>query len=268
LENKKIGLFAGKGRIPLILAQSMKEKGIDIIAISIDKTNENELKKYCLKIFDVSPTQLGKIISTLKDESVNELVMVGKVEKNLLYQNLKFDLRSIKLLALLKDRQDSTILSAIVKELDKEGITVLPQTVFLSHLLFPPSVLTKKKPNEREYQDITFGMQIIEKIAELDISQTIVIKNKSIMAIEAIEGTTEAIRRGVSISKEAVIVKTSKKNQDPRFDIATVGIETIKVMIEGKASCLAIKAGRTFLVDKDETVKMADKAGISIVVVE
>lgn len=268
MENKNIGLFAGMGRIPVILAQSIKEKGLGVIAVSVDKNNEDDLKKYCNKVYNISPTQLGKIISTLKDESVKELVMVGKVEKNLLYQNLKFDLRSIKLLAVLKDRQDATILSAIVEELAKEGIKVLPQTAFLSHLLYPPSVLTKKKPDTRESRDIDFGMRIVEKIAELDISQTIVVKNQAILAIEAIEGTTEAIRRGTAISKEAVIVKTSKKNQDTRFDIATVGIETVNAMAEGKASCLAIKAGRTFLVDREETVRMADKAGISIVVVE
>ncbi|MEW6089145.1 MAG: UDP-2,3-diacylglucosamine diphosphatase LpxI [bacterium] len=268
MENKKIGLIAGKGRIPAVLAQSMKKNGLEITAITTDKDANAELKEYTDKVYNFAPTQIGKIISKLKDEKIKEVVMVGKVEKALLYKNLRFDLRSIKLLSRLKDRQDATILLAIVDELAGEGIEVLPQTKYLSHLLFPPGTLTKRKPNENEKEDILFGMRIVEKIAESDISQTVIVKNKAILAIEAIEGTTEAIRRGMSMAKDAVVIKTSKKNQDHRFDIATVGTETVKVMIEGKAGCLAIKAGRTFLVDKEETVKMADKAGISIVVAE
>ncbi|MFH1287167.1 MAG: UDP-2,3-diacylglucosamine diphosphatase LpxI [bacterium] len=265
--NRGIGLIAGSGRISVILARSMKENGLDVTAISLDKNINRELGKYAGKIYNFAPTQIGKIISKLQDEKIKEVVIVGKVEKGLLYKNLKFDLRSIKILSRLKDRHDATILLAIVDELSGEDIEVLPQTKYLSHLLFPSGTLTKRKPSESEKEDIIFGMCAAEKIAEMDISQTVVLKNKAILAIEAIEGTTEAIRRGTSMSKEAVIVKTSKKHQDPRFDIATVGVETIKVMIEGKASCLAIKAGRTFLVDKEEAVRMADKAGISIVIV-
>lgn len=265
---KEIGLIAGSGRIPIILADSIKKNGLDITAISLDENVSRELEKYTDKVYSFAPTQIGKIISRLHDEEIKEVVIVGKVEKGLLYKNLKFDLRSIKILSKLKDRHDATILLAIVNELAGEGIKVLPQTKYLSHLLFPSGNLTKRKPSENEEEDIIFGMHIVEKIAELDISQTIVLKDRAILAVEAIEGTTEAIRRGTSISKGAVIVKTSKRNQDPRFDIATVGIETIKVMTEGKASCLAIKAGRTFLVDKEETVRMADEAGISIEIVE
>lgn len=264
---KEIGLIAGSGRIPIVLADSIKKNGLDITAISLDENVSRELEKYTGKVYNFAPTQIGKIISKLHDEKIKEVIIVGKVEKGLLYKNLKFDLRSLKILGRLKDRNDATILSAIIGELASEGIEVLPQTRYLSHLLFPAGILTERKPDKREEEDITFGMGVVEKIAELDISQTIVLKDKAILAVEAIEGTTEAIRRGTSISKGAVVVKTSKKNQDPRFDIATVGVETIKVMTEGKASCLAIKAGRTFLVDKDETVKMADKAGISIIIV-
>lgn len=264
---KEIGLIAGSGRIPIVLADSIKKNGLDITAISLDENVSRELEKYTDKVYSFAPTQIGKIISKLHDEKIKEVVIVGKVEKGLLYRNLKFDLRSIKILSRLSDRNDVTILLAIVDELASEGIEVLPQTRYLSHLLFPAGILTKKEPDKNERKDITFGMCVVEKIAELDISQTIVLKDKAILAVEAIDGTTEAIRRGTSISKGAVIVKTSKRNQDPRFDIATVGIETIKVMTEGKASCLAIKAGRTFLVDKEETVRMADKAGISIIIV-
>lgn len=264
---KEIGLIAGSGRIPIVLADSIKKNGLDITAISLDESVSRELEKYTNKVYSFAPTQIGKIISKLQDEKIKEVVIVGKVEKGLLYKNLRFDLRSIKILSRLKDRNDATILSAIIDELASEGIEVLPQTKYLSHLLFPAGILTKRKPDKREEEDITFGMGVVEKIAELDISQTIVLKDKAILAVEAIEGTTEAIKRGTAIGKGAVVVKTSKKNQDPRFDIATVGIETIKIMAEGKASCLAIKAGRTFLVDKDETVRMADKAGISIVIV-
>lgn len=265
---KRMGLIAGAGEMPFIWARMAKEKGVEIIAVAITEEARTGLEGIVDHLHYLSVGQVGKIIKTLKDEGIKELVFIGKVNKSLLFKNLKFDLKAITLMAGLKDRRDDTIMLAIVDELKREGIEVLKQTTYLEDMMPGPGVLTRRRPSKEETEDIEFGMDMAKGIAGLDIGQTVVVRNKAVMAVEAIEGTDEAIKRGGSFGKEGiVVVKVAKPNQDLRFDIPTVGITTLKSLIEAGGKTLALEAGSTFVVDMANLVKEADRNGVAIVAV-
>jgi hypothetical protein len=193
--------------------------------------------------------------------------MAGKVSKTLLYKSkIMPDMRAMKLLFSLKDRKDDSILLAIARELDTEGIRLLEIPRFCSSLLMPEGILTKSKLSDNEWKDIQFGWSLAKEIGRLDIGQTVVVKNQAVMAIEAIEGTDEAIRRGGKLATDsAVVVKVSKPGQDMRFDVPTVGLQTLSVMKEVRARVLAVESLKSILLDKDRVLDESKKAGISIV---
>jgi DUF1009 family protein len=211
--------------------------------------------------------KFGKIIDTLKKHHISEAVMAGKVSKTLLYKSkLTPDLKAIKLLFSLKDKSDDSILLAITKELENEGIKLLDITLFSSQILTPEGILTKDHPTEEEWRDIEFGWKIAKEMGQLDIGQTVVIKNQAVMAVEAIEGTDEAIKRGGNLAgKGAVVVKVSKPNQDMRFDVPAVGIDTIKAMREVRARVLAVESKKSIFIEQEKTLQESQKAGISVV---
>lgn len=265
---KKIGLIAGAGEMPFIWARAARDQYAEVIAVAIAEEARKGLDGIVNQLHYLSVGQVGKIIKTFKDEGIRELVFIGKVNKTLLFQNLKFDLKAIAIMAGLKDRKDDTIMLAIVDELKKEGIEVLKQTTFLEEMMPGPGVLTKRRPTKEEMSDIEFGMEMAKGIAGLDIGQTVVVKNKAVMAVEAIEGTDEAIKRGGSQGRgDIVVVKVAKPNQDLRFDIPTIGMNTLTSIKDANGKVLAIEAGKTFVVDMENVVKEADRNGISIAAV-
>ncbi|MBI4844207.1 MAG: UDP-2,3-diacylglucosamine diphosphatase LpxI [Nitrospirae bacterium] len=264
-----LGLIAGMGGLPRIVAEEAKKKGYRVAAFALQPPSDNTIREYADDFHKVNIGHLGKLISLMKKLSVTEAVMAGKVPKSLLYQNkmkLIPDARGAKVLFSLEDRSDDTIMTAIVNELEKEGIKILTTTSFAGENTVPQGVLTKKKPSKEEYADIEFGWLIAKKIGQLDIGQTVVVKKRAVMAIEAIEGTDEAIKRGGSLAgKDAVVIKVSKPNQDMRFDVPVIGIETLHSMRDSKAGVLAVEADKTIIIDIDEFIKEADRAGISVV---
>ncbi|MEW6109918.1 MAG: UDP-2,3-diacylglucosamine diphosphatase LpxI [Nitrospirota bacterium] len=264
---KKLGLISGSGELPKAVASEARSKGYHVIAIGLEPLAESSLSSFVDEIHWINVGKLGKIIETLKKNGVKEAVMAGKVPKSLLYKSkIKPDLRAVKLLFTLKDRSDDSILLAIAAELQKDGISLLNTTDFSSRLLTFEGVLTSRKPSEDEWKDIEFGWKIAKEIGRLDIGQTVVVKNQAVMAIEAIEGTDEAIRRGGRLAGEgSVVVKVSKPQQDMRFDVPVVGLDTLKVMKEIKARVLAVEAKKSILLSKEEIVQNADRAGISII---
>jgi len=265
---KMIGLIAGAGEMPFMWARAARDKGAEVIAVAIAEEARKGLDGIVSQLHCFSVGQVGKIIKTFKDEGIKELVFIGKVNKSLIFKDIKFDLRAITLMARLKDRKDDTIMLAIVDELKKEGIDVIEQTIFLEEMMPGPGILSKRKPTREEMADIEFGMEMAKGIAALDIGQTVVVKEKAVMAVEAIEGTDEAIRRGGALGRgDFVVVKVAKPNQDLRFDIPTVGIDTLKAMIEAGGKALALEAKKTFLVDMEDVIKEADRNGIAIVAV-
>jgi len=264
---KKLGLIAGMGDLPIIIASEAKAQGYKVIAIALEPLADRSLSSHVDEIKWVNVGKLGKLIDTLKDYGIKEAVMAGKVSKTLLYKSkITPDLRAIKLLFSLKDRKDDSILLAITKELEEEGITLLDITLFGSNLLTPEGVLTKDRPTDEEWKDIEFGWKIAKEIGRLDIGQTVVVKNQAVMAIEAIEGTDAAIKRGGTLAgKGAVIVKVSKPNQDMRFDVPVVGLKTLRTIIEVGGKVLAVEAHKSIFLNKDKLIEESKKAGISIV---
>jgi DUF1009 family protein len=264
---KKIGLIAGTGDLPKAIASEARTLGYTVFSIALNPLADKSLTSYVDEIKWVNVGKFGEIIDTLKKNKIREAVMVGKVPKSLLYKSKIIpDLRAMKLLFSLKDRSDESILQAIAGELEKEGIHLLTITSLSSSLLTPEGLLTAYKPTDDEWKDISFGWKIAKEMGRLDIGQTVVVKNKAVMAVEAIEGTDEAIKRGGRLAgKGAVIVKVSKPSQDMRFDVPVVGSDTLKAMHEVSARVLAIEAKKSIILGKDKMIEESNKAGISIV---
>jgi hypothetical protein len=264
---KKLGLISGMGELPKVIASEARAQGYTVFAIALEPLADRSLSSYVDEIKWVNVGKFGKIIDTLTKHNLKEVIMVGKVPKSLLYKSkITPDLRAIKLLFSLKDRSDESILQAIAQELEKEGFTLLNIASLSSSLLTPEGILTDDSPTEDEWKDIAFGWKIAKEIGRLDIGQTVVVKNQAVMAIEAIEGTDEAIKRGGRLAgKGAAVIKVSKPNQDMRFDVPVVGLNTIRSMTEVGARTLAVEAKKSIILDKDKMIEESKKAGISVI---
>jgi len=266
---RPLGLIAGSGDLPKAIAIEAKRMGYRVIAIALQPLANESLASFVDDFYKISIGRFGRIIKTLKESSTAEAVMAGKVPKDILYKhkkNLLPDLRATRFLISLKDYSDMTILEAISNELKKDGITLLRTTTFTKNLLTHEGVLTKKHPHKNQWRDIEFGWKIAREIGRLDIGQTVVVKEMAVMAVEAIEGTDEAILRGGTLAKDgAVVVKVSKPRQDMRLDVPTVGIDTLHAMKKVCAGILALEAERSIIIDKERFINEADKAGIVVV---
>jgi DUF1009 family protein len=266
---KKIGLIAGNGIFPIEFAKAAKQKGLSVIAVAHEGETVPELEQWVDAIFWISVGQLGKLIKIFKEQDVHDVLMAGGIRKTRLFRGGVPDLRGAALLARMLYKKDDSILRAVAAELESEGIIVRESTLYLDNLLAQAGVLTKRKPEKEEWKDIEFGWQMAKEIGRLDIGQTVVVKDRAVLAVEAIEGTDETIRRGAGLcGGGAVVVKICKPQQDLRFDLPATGSRTIAVMREAGASCLAVEAGKTLVFEKDTVVREADQAGISIVAID
>lgn len=263
-----LGLLAGIGHLPVDVAQSAKKLGYKVVAIAVVADTDPELPENADVFYTINVGKVGKILQTLKQHDVKNVTMIGKVTKEVLYKNgvMIPDLTTIRVLASLPDRKDDTIMNAIVKLIEDKGMHVMDQTVLIQPLLPEPGVLTKRKPTEQEWEDMRFGFRMAKELGRLDIGQTVVVKNRAVMALEAIEGTDACILRGGFLGKGGVVVaKTAKPAQDNRFDMPSVGTTTLTSMIHAGATGIVIEAGRTLLVDRKRTLAMAEEKGITIV---
>src|SRR5208283_1810099 len=263
----QIWLIAGAGKLPQIITEDAKERGYKVIVVALEHLASTELNQLADTIKWINVGKFGDIIDTLKSYEIKQAIMAGKVPKSLLYKSKMVpDLRTMKLLFSLKDRTDDAILNAVTKELEKEGIDLIDTATFSPHLLTPEGILTKSPPTKDEMTDIEFGWMIAKAIGKLDIGQTVVIKEKAVMSVEAIEGTDDAILRGGKwAGNGAVVVKVSRPHQDMRLDVPVVGETTLNAMIKVKARVLAIEAHRSMIVNREMVTKEADKAGITII---
>lgn len=266
--SKKLGIIAGCGTLPQAAAKNAASRGFNVVTIAFFRDVFEKMKPYSSKIYHINIGQVKKVFKTLKHEAIKDLIMIGKFEKRMLFENLKFDLKALSILSKMHNRNDDTIMLAIADEFEKSGINVLEQANFLKDMFPKQGVLTSRTPSSREYRDIEYGFDLAKRVAGLDIGQTVIVKGQSILAVEAIEGTDKAIKRGCMLGGKGVtVVKVSKPSQDPRFDVPAIGRNTIDTMSEGMASILAVEAGKTILVNKDEMTALADSAGIAIVAV-
>lgn len=263
-----LGLLAGIGHLPVDVAQSAKKLGYKVVAIAVVADTDPELPENADVFYTINVGKVGKILQTLKQHDVKNVTMIGKVTKEVLYKNgvMIPDLTTIRVLASLPDRKDDTIMNAVVKLIEDKGMHVMDQTVLIQPLLPEPGVLTKRKPTEQEWEDMRFGFRMAKELGRLDIGQTVVVKNRAVMALEAIEGTDACILRGGFLGKGGVVVaKTAKPAQDNRFDMPSVGTTTLTSMVHAGATGIVIEAGRTLLVDRKRTLAMAEEKGITIV---
>jgi DUF1009 family protein len=265
-DGERIGLIAGNGRFPIIFADNARKLGYHVSAVAHEGETEPELAGHVDRIHWIKIGQLNKLIKAFKEDGVHQAVMLGGIKKTHVFTTVRPDFRTLALATRLALLKDDDILREFAKELEREGIAICESTFGLEGILVEEGTLTARAPSEKEWEDIRYGWEVAHDIGRLDIGQCVVIKDRVVVAVEAVEGTDGAIKRGGDLAKEgAVVVKRSKPQQDLRFDLPAVGPRTIEVMASVKASVLAIEAGRTVLLDREIMLKKARSARIAIV---
>ena len=263
--SENIGLIAGKGQFPLLFAQAARQQGAAVIAVAHRGETDPALAYLVAELHWIYVGQLGKIIRIFKAAGVRRAVMAGGISRGRLFREFRPDWRALSVIRRAGAGQDDRLLRAVADELESEGITIAPSTLFLDDLLAPPGQLSRRPPTPEELPDIDFGVQVAKELGRLDIGQCVVVRRQVVVALEAIEGTDATIRRGGALAGPgAVVVKVSKPDQDLRFDVPAVGLDTIATMPEVKAAVLAVEAGKTLIFDRPEMLKIADQAGIAV----
>ncbi|MDR2550355.1 MAG: UDP-2,3-diacylglucosamine diphosphatase LpxI [Desulfobulbus sp.] len=261
-----IGLIAGGGQFPLLFAEAARAQGRKVVAIAHVNETATELEELADVTVWVKLGQLGKIISFFQREKVREAVFAGTITKTRIFHDILPDFKGLTLWGKIDRRQDDAILRAVAATLEEEGIRVLASTCYLDHLFFPQGVLTRRKPSADQMDDIRFGWTIAREVGRLDIGQCVVVRGRSVLAVEAIEGTDATIRRGGTLAGSgAVVVKLKKPNQDFRFDLPATGVTTIETLAAVKGAVLAVEAGQSLMFDREAMVTAADRAGLVVV---
>ena len=262
----RIGLIAGSGEFPLLVADSVKRRGLKVIAVAHRGETMHELASKVDEITWIGLGQFGHLLSAFKSRRVRHVLMAGAITKANIFTNARPDPRGLAVMGKLSVFHDDDILRAVAMELEEEGITVVGSTTYLPELLAPSGCLTKRSPSREEMEDIEFGWMAAKELGHLDIGHCVVVRRKTVLAVEAIEGTDKTILRGGELAKEnAVVVKVSKPGQDLRFDLPAVGLNTIEVMSTVRASVLAIESGKTLILDREAMIELANSNGIAIV---
>jgi hypothetical protein len=266
---KKIGLIAGNRKFPLLFAASAKQQGCEIIAVAIKGDTSPKLKKIVDKIYWINLSEFGRMFEIFKAEGVADVVMAGQISPRRLFsKDVQNSPELSQILNTLKDKKADTIFGAVAKKLEAAGFALLNSTIFIDEYLPKKGTLTKHEPDFNTWEDIYFGLSLAKAVANLDIGQTVAVKSKAIVGVEAFEGTDNLIRRAARFGQgEVVIVKVSKPKQDLRFDIPVIGLNTIKNLVRAKCKCLAFEAGKTLFIDQQESICLADKKGICIVAI-
>jgi DUF1009 family protein len=259
-------MIAGAGELAEIIARQAYLSGQPIPTVALSARVAAQLTPYCPGIVQYSPGQLTKIIRTLQQQDVQQVVVVGKVSKQLLFAAPRLDLRTLRVLSRARDYRDMTLLYALLAEFAREGLEVVEQTRLLSHLLAPAGILGGRQPSKREWDDIGYGFAQAKRLAAMDIGQTIVVRRRTVLAVEAVEGTDAAIQRGCSLGRRgAVVVKVSRPQQDMRFDMPTVGPRTLQELIAGRAAVLAVEAGATLMIRLPDLIATAAQHRLALV---
>jgi DUF1009 family protein len=261
-----LGIIAGNGVYPRLLADGARRAGVEkIVAAAFTDETDPVLERHVNVLEWMRVGQLGRLLKFFRSQDIRHAIMAGQIAPKNLF-DLRPDLKALMLLGKLKERNAESIFAAIADELVKIDVDLLPATTFLEDSLAQPGVIAGSKLPPRQEHDVELGWNVAKEIARLDIGQTIVIKNGTIVAVEALEGTNEAIKRGGALAREgAVMVKVSKPNQDMRFDVPVIGVETIRVAAEGKLRVIAIEAGKTLLLERECIIQLANRSNLSII---
>ncbi len=264
--NKQIGLVAGYGAFPLELATILKQEGFTVHVVAIQEEASKDIEAIADSVQWLSVGQIKGLIKAMQKQEVTELIFAGKVRKIHLFRNFKPDLLAAKILLKAKDKKDDSLMLGIVEALADAGITVRSQIEFARPMLAKEGHLFGPKPSKQQLKDMAFGFPQAKHIAGLDIGQTIVVKEEAVLAVEAIEGTDEAIKRGGALGKKNVtVVKVAKPNQDPRFDVPAMGVGTLETMAASGCNAIGIEAGETLLIERELLAEKAKTMGISVI---
>ena len=262
----KFGLIAGNGQFPFLVVEGARASGASLAVVAIKEETDPAITDAAETITWVGIGQLGKMISFFKNEGVTKVIMAGQVKHVQIFSGAMPDMRMVKMLWNLPRRNTDALIGGIADELAKEGIELIDSTHFIKDQLAPEGVLTKRKPSDLELENIKYGLHIAGELGRLDLGQTVVVRGKASVAIEAMEGTDATIRRaGELVKGKLTVVKVAKPDQDMRFDVPVVGLPTIRTLIDAGATCLSITAGKTLIFDREEMLKLANANKICIV---
>lgn len=276
----RYGLIAGNGKFPFMVAAGARNAGASLSVVAIREETDPALEREVDSLTWVGIGQLGKMIRYFKAEGVEQAIMAGQVKHVQIFSRAVPDARMLKMLLKLPRRNTTSLIGAVAAELASEGIDLIDSTFFLQDYLPQPGNLTQRKPNAAEKADIEYGLEIANEMARLDLGQTIVVRGKACVAIEAMEGTDETIKRAGELlrgnnrqrrlrlsSGALTVLKLSKPDQDMRFDVPVIGLPTIEAMLEASATCLCVSAGKTLMFDRQELIALANKNKLAIVAV-
>ena len=266
----RVGLIAGNGRFPFLVLDAARAMGHELVVVAIKEEADADLEdaadRHGADIHRVSLGHLGKAIAILKKAGVTQAVMAGQVKHTKIFASIIPDLTLVSVLTRLKAKNTDALIAAVADVMKDKGIELLDSTRFLTPLLARPGAMSKRLPTAEEQEDLQFGYRMADAIAGLDIGQTVVVKDKAVVAVEAMEGTDATIARaGELAGAGTVVVKVAKPNQDMRFDVPVIGVATIQGMTRAGANVLSVDAGQTLLLDGDAVVSAADAAGIALV---
>jgi DUF1009 family protein len=260
-----LGLIAGNGRFPFLVAAGARRAGRRVVAVAIREEASPELAKAVDEIHWVGLGQLGRCIEALRSGGAQEAVMAGQVKHRQIFADIVPDLRLMGVLGRLALKNTDSLIGGVVDALAREGITLLPSTLFLQDQLAEAGAMTRRAPSREERKDIAYGCQVARALAGLDLGQTVVVKDRAAVALEAMEGTDEVIRRAGRIAGPGTtVIKVAKPKQDMRFDVPVVGAGTLEAMRESGARALAVEAGKTLLIDRIEFLTEADRQGLTV----
>jgi DUF1009 family protein len=260
-----LGIIAGNGAYPLLVAKGARQNGVQSIHVAaFENETRPELTKEADSIEWMRVGQLGRLLKYFEAAGVRRAIMAGQIAPKNLF-DLRPDFRVLMILSTLKKRNAETLFGALGDELAKVGIQLLPATTFLEDSLAAEGLIGGPKPKKRSLEDVEYGFKIAKEVSKLDIGQTVILRNGTVLAVEAFEGTNEAIRRGAALGKKGVtVVKVSKPNQDMRFDVPVIGCETLEVSSAAGVAVIAVEAGKTLLLDKEAVITLAGEKQVTI----
>lgn len=264
---KRYGMIAGNGRFPKLALETALREGYEMVVVAIENEATPELAALASSLCWINIGQLGKLIDIFKDARISEVMMTGQVKHVSIFSDIKPDWKLMKLLASLKEKNTAALIGGVQRVLRDEGIELVDSTHLLKSLLASEGVLTKRKPSKEEEADIRYGRKLAAVLATEDIGQSVAISDKACVAAEAMEGTDAMLRRAATLSngRPLSLVKASRGRAHLLFDVPVVGLTTVQTMIETNTTSLAVDAGRTLLLDKEEMIRSADNAGLTIV---
>jgi hypothetical protein len=261
----RYGLIAGNGQFPFLVLEGARRAGVSLSVAAIKEETDPSIEKFADNVVWVGIGQLSKMIRFFKREGVERAIMAGQVKHVQIFSGAVPDLRMLKMLVRLPQRNTDALIGGVADELAREGIELIDSTFFIKDQIPDVGTLSRREPDQKERENVAYGLEIAKEIARLDLGQTIVVRAKACVAIEAMEGTDAVIRRAGSLARgRLTVIKVAKPDQDMRFDVPVVGLSTIESMIEAGATCLAITAGRTLIFDRNQLLALADKHRIVV----